>query len=500
VHIQRRLGQNECAGIRDSGVVKVATGQILELSKDGVVDSIGSSNILGNSGATKVGLIVGVLGTIPVSSETRGDIIVKSTGILEQTTGINEGTGISSDGSGASESVDSVGESINGISVVEGLGTENLEQESITDQRRAIVNVLIRLNNPDQLLNGVIEVELDLIGRRTNGLITSELELGDQILVGVLGESSALVSVQEHIVNVQRGSDQRLVIGDGSRDGLTGVVLVGSISRRGLASSSGGVGNGTRVARQGSNSPQALINRADIKVDLDLVVLESNQRESQTGVGTKPKLERDVKGGLRKGVSGRANLAGSQRVARAINLRERGIGDEGKLGDVTNHLEVATLLLSSHCELIPDVHPVTILTVNSLTTNLNLNLSNDLLTGEVQPTSINTRSGVNGKGSSAHKLVDLGESHLQIGSVSKVTVSGDDALDSASKIGLTVESLLNRLDGKVSISSVSDLPEGDLRITCTFPLPYLSIRIRLYLKMNLLRFFLIYLKLIPYLI
>jgi len=104
--------------------------------------------------------------------------------------------------------VDSVGESINGISVVEGLGTENLEQESIAHKGRAIVNVLIGLDNPDQLLNRVVEVELDLIGRRTNRLITSELELSDQILVGVLGESSALVSVQEDIVDIQRGSNE----------------------------------------------------------------------------------------------------------------------------------------------------------------------------------------------------------------------------------------------------------------------------------------------------
>ena len=90
---------------------------------------------------------------------------------------------------------------------------------------------------------------------------------------------------------------------------------------------------------------------------------------------------------------------------------------------------------------------------------------------------------------------------MQVGSVSKITVSGDNALDSASKIGLAVESLLNRFDGKVSVSSVSDLPEGDLRITCTFPLPYFSIRIRLYLKMNLLFCFIfVYSKLVDYLI
>jgi hypothetical protein len=50
----------------------------------------------------------------------------------------------------------------------------------------------------------------------------------------------------------------------------------------------------SRVARQGGDSPQALINRTDIKIDLDLVVLESNQRQSKTGVGAKPELKGDI--------------------------------------------------------------------------------------------------------------------------------------------------------------------------------------------------------------
>jgi hypothetical protein len=208
VEVQRGLSQNECTSVRDGGVIEVTRGQILELSKDGGVNGTSDGGILGDSGAAKVGLIVGVLGTVPVASEARRNIIVKGTSIVEETTGINEGTGISSDGSGASESVDSIGEGIDGIGVVEGLGTKDLEQESIAHQRRAIVNVLIGLDNPDELLNGVVKVELDLIGRGTNRLITSELELSDQILVGVLGESSALVSVQEDIVDVQRGSNE----------------------------------------------------------------------------------------------------------------------------------------------------------------------------------------------------------------------------------------------------------------------------------------------------
>jgi hypothetical protein len=162
------------------------------------------------------------------------------------------------------------------------------------------------------------------------------------------------------------------------------------------------------VAVQCGNSPQALINRSDIKVDLDFVVLESNKGKSKTGVGAEPELERNVKGGLRKSVSGSTNLTRSSRVTRRFNIRERRISDEGKLSGVTNHLEVSTLLLRSHSELIPDVHPVTILTVNSLTTNLDLNLSNELLAGVIQPTGIDTGVLASGVVSKTHKLVDLG--------------------------------------------------------------------------------------------
>jgi hypothetical protein len=119
-------------------------------------------------------------------------------------------------------------------------------------------------------------------------------------------------------------------------------------------------------------------------------------------------LERHVKGGLRKSVTGSTNLTGRQGVTRGLNIRERRISDEGKLGSVTNHLEVSTLLLRGHSELIPDVHPVTILAINSLTTNLNLNLSNELLAGVIQPTGIDTGVLAGGVVSKTHKLVNLG--------------------------------------------------------------------------------------------
>jgi hypothetical protein len=61
-------------------------------------------------------------------------------------------------------------------------------------------------------------------------------------------------------------------------------------------------------------------------------------------------------------------------------------------------------------------------------------------------------------------LVDLGESNLKICAVAKITISADCAGNTATEIGLAVESLLNGLHGKVCVASVRDLPESNLRI------------------------------------
>ena len=188
------------------------------------------------------------------------------------------------------------------------------------------------------------------------------------------------------------------------------------------------------------------------------MVLEGDQRKGKTRVGAVPELEGHVKGGLGKSLAGSADLAGSVGITRSVDVGEVGVGDEGKLGGVTNHLEVTLLLVSSHGELVPDVHPVTVLTVNALTTNLNLNLRDKLLSREVQPTSI--VSAVD-----THVLVDLRESNLKVCAVCKITISADGACHTAAKVGLTVEGLLDGFDGKVGVPAVGHLPEGNLRIT-----------------------------------
>ena len=206
-------------------------------------------------------------------------------------------------------------------------------------------------------------------------------------------------------------------------------------------------------------SPKTLVDGAEIEVDLDLVVLKSDQREGKAGVAAVPELKRHVESSLGKSVARSANCVGCVGVARTLHIGESGVGNESKLSGVANHLVVATLLLSRESELLPDVHPVTILAVYALTTDLNLYLRNDLLTRAVKPTGIycivnnlrvvlgtlyptgcvlvGTLAGV------VHILVNLGKSNLEVCTVGKITVAADRACYTATKVGLAVECLFN---------------------------------------------------------
>jgi len=104
------------------------------------------------------------------------------------------------------------------------------------------------------------------------------------------------------------------------------------------------------------------------------------------------------------------------------------------------------------------VHPVTILAVNSLTSNLDLNLRDELFTDKVEP------SGIDGvtSGGGSHRLVNLRESDLEVCAVSKISVSGDGAGNTSSEVGLSREGLLDGLHGEVGVASVRHLPESNL--------------------------------------
>ena len=399
VHVEGRLGEDEGAGI---GEASAASSTFSEGTGGGPVSIRGGGN-------------------------------VNTSGLLEEAVGGNEAVG-SGDRVLGPERVEGVGEGINGIGVVEGLGAEGLVEGVASNEGRAVVDVGVGLNDPNELLARVVEVELDLVGTGSNGLVSSELELLEEVLVGVLRHLPALIRVEEDIIDVEGGGNKGLLVGSGDGDG--------------------GRGRRDKVP----DGPEALADGAEIKVDLDLVVLEGNEGEGKSRVAAEPELEGHVEGGLREGVAGSANLgrsAGSR--AGPVDGGKGGVSDVRKLSGVSNHLEVPTLLLRGEGDLIPDVHPVSVLAIDALASNLDLDLGNELLADEVHPAGIDA-----GVGSTLHALVDLGESHLEVGAVSKISVSGDGAGDTATEISLSREGLLDRLHREVSVAPVRHLPEGDL--------------------------------------
>jgi hypothetical protein len=375
---------------------------------------------------------------LPLESTTLAETSCRNThtvgaSSLEETRCIDETIVTIYRGLGA-ECSDGVWKSIDRVSVVEWLSTKSIVENSATLGRGAVVDIAVWLDNPDELLARVVEVEADLVRRRTNRLSTSVLKLLNEILMRILGKASALISVKVDVVNIE-----------GSRDKRLGVSLSYLLVCRGLS--------------KRADSPEALIDCAKINVDLDLVVLESNEWESKSWVVAEPELEWDVESGLWKGIAWSTYLARSRGITRTINWSEGWISEVGKLSGLTNHLKVTSLAILVHGELIPDVHPVTVLLVNSLTTDLELNIINKLMAWEIKPAGVDSTTGWR------HVLINLWESNLKVGAVSKITISGDSAGDSATKVRLAIESLLNRLHGKVSVATISHLPESNLWIT-----------------------------------
>jgi len=145
-------------------------------------------------------------------------------------------------------------------------------------------------------------------------------------------------------------------------------------------------------------------------------------------------------------------------LARSVHVREGRIGKVGELGGVADHGAVSLFLSGNHGKLVPDVHPVAIVAVNALATNFNFNLGDNLLSGEIQPTSIYVTTGVK-------VLSNLRKDNLEAGGVSQISISGDGAGYTATKVGLSVKGLFNGFNREISVPAVRYLPVGNLRIT-----------------------------------
>ena len=115
------------------------------------------------------------------------------------------------------------------------------------------------------------------------------------------------------------------------------------------------------------------------------MVLESDQGERKAGVAAEPELEGDVEGVLRGAVGdlgeGVGLAAGAGVVACLTALNEQ----VHEFRDVANHLSIAGLLASLLGELIPDLEPVTVVLVDALAANLELNRVDEVVADIVEP-------------------------------------------------------------------------------------------------------------------
>jgi hypothetical protein len=251
--------------------------------------------------------------------------------------------------------------------------------------------------SPDELLNGVVEVQGNvLVGSvGVDSLSTSELDLLNEVLVADLGEAAALVSVKIDVINIE-------LAGERTSGTSAGIAL--------------------DEVREG----------AELEVKLDLVILESNQRKSKTRVAVEPELE--------------GNIEAASRFGRKIaNLFAR------STSDIANHVIITITLTSGDSKLSPDIHPVAILTINQLTTDLNLSLLDHGITYTINPFI-------------AISTTNIRENTFEVHLLDKITITGDSSSYALTEINLAVESLLNRLNGEVSMTTIDDFEESNLRI------------------------------------
>ena len=225
---------------------------------------------------------------------------------------------------------------------------------------------------PHELLDGVVVGKADLLGASgINSVNTSVLDLLDEVLVTLLGEAATLLGVEVDVVSPHL------------EDSLVEV--------------------GLHV-------------RGEVEIDADLVVLEGDEGEVETGVAVEEEHEGEE--------DGLAILGGGELTV------------SGLLGLVEVKLSV-------------EAPPLLVLLVYTLTTDGELD-GRDRALGD-PASSRGARSGVGLK--------------LDIHVTDEITVAGDSHGNAAGVAGVTVEGLLDVLHREVGVALVFRLVESDLRVT-----------------------------------
>jgi len=158
-----------------------------------------------------------------------------------------------------------------------------------------------------------------------------------------------------------------------------------------------------------------------------------DQRESKTGVAAEPELERNVESSSLSTVKSSTS--------------------KGK--SVANHIVVSNLVSGLLSKFVPDVEPITILTVDTLTTNLYLNVADNDVSNVVNPTEAKVLLNISRLGA-----LNKRKSNLKVSAVDKITVTRNCASNTLSEVSSSVEDLLNRLHREVSVTTVHNFEES----------------------------------------
>ena len=188
--------------------------------------------------------------------------------------------------------------------------------------------------------------------------------------------------------------------------------------------------------RVGGGVPAEIADVLELEVDANLVVLERNQRQRQTRIAAEPELQGNVQGVLRGAVAALGHRVGLTRRAVRIARLAALLDDVNELGHIANHLRVTSLLAGLLGELIPNVEPVTVVLVNALATNLELNIVDEVVTDPVEPAELGASTVSRGEG-------DLGESRLEVDAADQITIALNGACYALTKVGRTIERVLN---------------------------------------------------------
>jgi hypothetical protein len=257
------------------------------------------------------------------------------------------------------------------------------------------------LDGPEELLGWVVEPELILAGSVGDRFFTSELKLFNQIFVTNLGESASLFTIEINVINEKSG-----ILDISTNSALSEI----------------------------TRSNNELIEVSELEVKSDLVVLKGNQRKSQTVVSVEPELEWNVESVL---VLNKASLIWGLEIA--------------QLWYITDHLGVTSLEITISRKLPPDVQPVTVLLIDSGTSNFKLGRVNQSMTQSLNPCELAVLAFAD---LGYRWCRDRGQSHSQIHLCDQVTVSCDATGNLSSKIRLSIEGMFNNLHGEVGVSSV----------------------------------------------